>query len=81
MRFESIESINIFQDKESALADTTLIIPVVFHILYNTSEQNIGEEQIVSQIDVLNEDYAVNNASSMDVPAVWTSLKKDSKIR
>ncbi|MBK9399488.1 MAG: T9SS type A sorting domain-containing protein [Bacteroidetes bacterium] len=81
MRFESIESINIFQDKESALADTTLIIPVVFHILYNTSEQNISEEQIVSQIDVLNEDYAVNNASSMDVPAVWTGLKKDSKIR
>lgn len=67
--------------KQSLSTDSTLVIPVVFHILYNSPEQNISEEQIVSQIDVLNEDYALNNSTSMDVPPVWFNLRKDSKIR
>ena len=35
-------------------------IPVVVHVVYNTSSQNISDAQVLSQIDVLNEDqYAV----------------------
>lgn len=79
-RFSEIEG-SVTPARTSALPDSTLIIPVVFHILYNSADQNLSEEQIVSQIDVLNEDYAVNNASSLDVPAAWINKKKDSKIR
>lgn len=32
-------------------------IPVVVHVLYRTSAENISDAQIQSQIDVLNEDY------------------------
>ena len=32
-------------------------IPVVVHVIYNTPEQNISDEQIRSQIDVLNHDF------------------------
>ncbi len=79
-RFQMIENMSI-GNKETSSTDTTLIIPVVFHILYNSAEKNISEEQIVSQMDVLNEDYALNNATSLDVPVVWNSFRKDSKIR
>ncbi len=61
--------------------DTVLVIPVVVHVLYNTPEQNISNEQIQSQIDVLNEDYAGLNATSLDVPAIWSGMVKDSHIR
>jgi len=64
-----------------SLADTTLVIPVVVHVLYNSPEQNIGAEQIQSQIDVLNEDFSLLNATSLDVPSEWSGLKLDSKIR
>ncbi|MFN0188305.1 MAG: M43 family zinc metalloprotease [Bacteroidia bacterium] len=65
----------------TAMIDTTITIPVVFHVLYNSTQQNISDEEIQSQIDILNEDFAANNASSLDVPVSWISLVKDSKIR
>lgn len=34
-----------------------ITIPVVVHVMYNNSTENISVEQIQSQIDVLNEDY------------------------
>ena len=40
--------------------DTILRIPVVFHVVYNTDEQNLSDEVIESQLDVLNEDYRLN---------------------
>ena len=38
-----------------------LFIPVVVHVLWNTADQNISDEQIQSQIDVLNGDYGRRN--------------------
>jgi len=37
-------------------------IPVVFHILYNTAGENISEAQVISQLDILNEDFRRLNA-------------------
>ncbi|MEP7265415.1 MAG: hypothetical protein ABI772_13000, partial [Bacteroidota bacterium] len=53
--------------KELSVATTdTLLIPVVVHVIYNTPEQNISDEQIQSQIDVLNEDYAGTNGTAAE---------------
>src|SRR6188508_222897 len=49
----------------------TLIIPVVVHIVYNTPDQNISDERVISQIDALNEDYSITNANIVEVPSVW----------
>src|SRR5690349_16465125 len=43
-------------------------IPVVVHVLWNTSTQNISDAQIQSQIDVLNRDYQLLNSDSSLVP-------------
>ena len=44
-------------------------IPVVFHILYNTAAENISEAQVLSQLDILNEDFRRLNA---DQDNVWS---------
>jgi len=58
----------------------TLIIPVVVHVLWNTAEQNISDEQIMSEIDALNEDYSITNANIAEVPSVWAGLVGSSHL-
>ncbi len=42
-----------------------ILIPVVVHVLYNTDLENISDEQINSQIDVLNQDYNKLNSDTL----------------
>jgi hypothetical protein len=56
-------------------------IPVVVHIVYNTTAQNISDAQVQSQIDVLNKDFQLNNADTTKIPAAFKSLKADCKIQ
>ena len=64
---------NNFQNSDRRLAqsidmETLIIIPVVIHVIHNNSSgaiggignSNISEEQILSQIQALNEDYQKN---------------------
>src|SRR5690349_1711556 len=55
-------------------------IPVVVHVVWNTDEQNISDEQIQSQIDVLNQDYRMTNSDIGNVPSVWQPLAADARI-
>jgi hypothetical protein len=68
-------------EKNPASTRTTIIIPVVVHVVYNTSAQNISDAQIRSQIDVLNEDFNRSNADSSRVPAVWKSIASSLPIQ
>jgi Pregnancy-associated plasma protein-A len=47
-------------------------IPVVVHVLHRTDADDISDEQVASQIEVLNEDYAGANADLKSVPAAFT---------
>ncbi|MBJ05180.1 MAG: zinc metalloprotease [Flavobacteriales bacterium] len=53
--------------------NTNYSIPVVVHVLYNNSNQNISDERILSQIDVLNEDFNALNSNISTVPAEFQS--------
>lgn len=65
-----------------AVARTGVItIPVVVHVVYRQPEENISDEQIQSQIDVLNEDFGARNADIAGVPADWKGLITDSEIQ
>lgn len=48
-----------------------ITIPVVVHLLYNTAEQNISDDQIRSQIEVLNRDFRRLNTDAANTP--WLS--------
>ncbi|MBI5914030.1 MAG: T9SS type A sorting domain-containing protein [Bacteroidetes bacterium] len=56
---------------------SVVTIPVVVHVVWNTAAENISNEQILSQIDVLNEDYSAQNVEIPNVPAVFQPLIAD----
>ena len=47
-------------------------IPVVVHILYRAEADDLSDEQVATQIAVLNEDYAAANEDLKNVPPVFT---------
>lgn len=55
-------------------------IPVVVHVVYHTAAENISDEQINSQIDVLNEDFRRLNADAGLVPAAFAGVAADTRI-
>jgi hypothetical protein len=57
-----------------------ITIPVVFHVLWNDSIQNVSDEQIQSQIDVLNEDFRFLNADTLDGMHPFRSRAADTRI-
>jgi Pregnancy-associated plasma protein-A len=52
-------------------------IPVVVHVLYNANVDDISDEQIASQIDVLNEDFKGTNVDLPNVPDPFKPLVGD----
>ena len=55
-------------------------IPVVVHVVYKRSAENISDAQVKSQIDVLNKDYRATNTDKSKVPDVWKGLVADPNI-
>ena len=57
------------QNWDGALMGRSLVtIPIVVHIVWKTPEQNISNEQILSQIEVLNQDFRALNSNLDQVP-------------
>lgn len=61
-------------------SDTSISIPIVYHVLYNTPTQNISEARLKAQIDKLNEDYNRFNADTVNTRNVFQSRTKQLKI-
>lgn len=51
-----------------------ILIPVVFHIIYNTPSQNIHDSLILQQLTRLNEDFQRLNADSVNTPSAFAAL-------
>lgn len=66
-----------FQPSENR---SVITIPVVVHVVYNTPQQNISDAQILSQIAVLNQDFARLNADTSQTPAVWKPIGANTQI-
>ena len=57
-----------------------ITIPVVVHVIYKNSSQNISDAQIFSQIDILNEDFRMNNSDASSVPSAFAGAAADCEI-
>ena len=66
------------EGKQAQMAKVT--IPVVFHVLYNSPQQNISDEQIFSQLDVLNADFSRTNADASNTPSYFRDVASDTGI-
>lgn len=58
-----------------------ITIPVVVHVVYNLAGQNISDAQVLSQIDVLNEDYSRKNADAINTPSVFQPYAANTNIQ
>lgn len=62
-------------------ARVLVTIPVVVHVVWRTPDENISDEQIVSQIEVLNQDFRKMNADSEQVTyPPFRSVRADVEI-
>ncbi len=70
LRMEQIEEqTRDFIENPSVGERAVITIPTVVHVLYRTNAENISDAQILSQIDVLNEDFRRTNA---DADNTWS---------
>ena len=60
--------------------EAVVTIPVVVHVVWNQPAQNVSDEQIASQIDVLNQDFRATNADAASVPSVWSGMVADARV-
>ena len=77
MKMEQIEA-HFMNIENSGVREVNGVvnIPVVVHVIYNNSTENISDAQVLSQIDVLNEDFRRTNSDADDT---W-SQATDSEI-
>jgi hypothetical protein len=61
-------------------AAPVLTIPVVVHVLYKNASQNISDQQIYSQIAILNQDYRRMNADTVNTPLMFDTIAADINI-
>lgn len=74
---------NVLKNKSAyrLLADGTIEIPVVVHVLYRAADENVSDAQVQSQIDVLNEDFTNTNADRTKVPVHFQDEQTNVGIR
>ncbi|MBI2440584.1 MAG: VCBS repeat-containing protein [Lentisphaerae bacterium] len=76
------EHVRRFKARQIAreLAPEVITIPVVVHVVYNTSTQNITDAQIQSQITVLNLDFRRLNADAGNTRTNFQGIASDPEI-
>ncbi len=61
--------------------DTIYTVPVVFHVLYSNSAENIHDSLLINQIEVLNRDFRRNNFDTVNTRSFFKSRAGDVKIQ
>lgn len=57
------------------------VIPVVFHVVWNTPEQNIADSVILRQLQTLNEDYNRTNPDTVNMRTDFDNVKGNPNIQ
>ena len=82
-RLQEIETnlqLTINSNKFLKTGASVITIPVVVHVVYNATAENLSDAQVKSQIAVLNEDYRLLNADKKNTPSVFSSVAADAQI-
>lgn len=65
---------NNYVNMEKGAKSTLHTVNVVFHVVYQTPEENIPDSVIYSQVDVLNEDFQRLNADSVNLRSIFQPI-------
>jgi len=60
---------------------SVITIPVVFHVVWNSTSQNISDTKILAQLQVLNQDFARLNADASSTPSVFQGVSANTNIQ
>ena len=55
-------------------------IPVVFHVIYSNTAENISDDMINSQMEILNDDFRRMNADTTNTPSVFKPFAADCQV-
>ena len=66
--------------RRDTTANELINIPIVVHIIYNTTDQNISDAQIQSQLTALNNDFSNQNSDKINRPTVFDNIAADARI-
>ncbi len=58
-----------------------ITIPVVFHIVWRTSAENIPDSKILAQLDQLNQDFARLNSDAGNTPSAFAGVAANTNIQ
>ena len=79
--FKPQSQVSVDRGRErDTIPNEIITIPVVVHVIFKTTEQNISDDQVLSQIQVLNKDFRRLNADAVNTPAAFQSIAADSRI-
>ncbi len=80
-QIESMTNAYLAVHKNQNTTNTVITIPVVFHIVYSTSAQNISDAQCIAQLNQLNLDFARLNSDASNTPTVWQGIAPNTNIQ
>jgi len=69
------------RDNSRVADEETIYIPTVVHVVYNTPAQNISVSQVLSQIDILNADFALLNTDFGNARADFRAVAGTANIQ
>jgi hypothetical protein len=83
---QNLERIEIFtqeyiKNNQNFKTGAIITIPVVYHVVYENSAENISDLRLNEQLDVLNQDFGKTNTDASLVPSAFQSLHVDTEIR
>jgi len=74
------EAITAIAQPEYKSNNVVYNVPVVIHVVYKNSSENLTDAQIQSQMDILNADYRNINPDGNQVPNLFGNLVSDAEI-
>lgn len=80
-QIESMTNAYLLSHKNQNTQNTVITIPVVFHVVYSSSSQNISDSQCQAQLNQLNLDFARLNSDASNTPAVWQGTAVNTNVQ
>ncbi len=72
---------NMKQPADNNRQQLIVTIPVVFHVLYANSGENISNNRIYEQMDVLNKDFSRTNVDAVNTRAMFVPVAANTQIQ
>lgn len=77
----AFETAQLHANSQNKQAAEVYEIPVVFHIVYASEDQNLSDEVIFDQIEILNQDYRRTNPNADETRDIFIDRAADAEIQ